>query len=135
MYQDDYLTRTIKQFAEMLAALLFGARARGEPPSFSELDELSWSFTGLGLSTLLALEAKQLLQLFSGGGELDVNKAYVSAQLLYQMAQEAVPEETKQLYQKALLLLDAVSLHLNGYLNEEHEQLARTLRDTLTASP
>ena len=131
MYQDDYLTRTLKQFADTLAALL-GARVRGEPPSFGELDELSWSFTGLGLKTLLSLSAPQLLQLFSVGGELDVNKAYISAQLLCQLARDDASQDSAKLHREALQLLNAVSLHLGDYLNEEHRRLSEELESELS---
>ncbi len=130
MYQTDYIMRTIKQFSEMLAALLFGARARGQELTFSDLEELSLSFTGLTLDTLVALNGSQLVSLFSVAG-LDINKVYVSARLLHQLGeQERSEEKASALKQKALRLLEVVYQRLGGYLNEEHETLTQSLRDT-----
>ena len=103
VYKTDYIMRTIKQFSEMLAALVFGARTKGEDIAFSDLEELSLSFAGLSLDTLLAVSNSQLLSLFSATGELDVNKVYVSARLIHQLAeQERSEAEASVLKQRAL---------------------------------
>ena len=129
MYQTDYITRTIKQFSEMLAALLFGARAKGQDVTYSDLEELSLSFTGLTLDTLVTLSSSQLVSLFSVAG-LDINKVYASARLLHQLSeQERSEEKAALLSQKALRLLEKVHQRLGGYLNEEHETLTQSLRD------
>ena len=129
MYQTDYITRTIKQFSEMLAALLFGARAKGQDVTYSDLEELSLSFTGLTLDTLVTLSSSQLVNLFSVAG-LDINKVYASARLLHQLSeQERSEEKAALLNQKALRLLEKVHQRLGGYLNEEHETLTQSLRD------
>ena len=129
MYQTDYITRTIKQFSEMLAALLFGARAKGQDVTYSDLEELSLSFTGLTLDTLVTLSSSQLVSLFSVAG-LDINKVYASARLLHQLSeQERSEEKAALLNQKALRLLEKVHQRLGGYLNEEHETLTQSLRD------
>ncbi len=129
MYQTDYITRTIKQFSEMLAALLFGARAKGQDVTYSDLEELSLSFTGLTLDTLVTLSSSQLVSLFSVAG-LDINKVYASARLLHQLSkQERSEEKAALLNQKALRLLEKVHQRLGGYLNEEHEMLTQSLRD------
>ena len=128
MYQTDYIMRTVKQFSEMLAALLFGAKAKGGTLSFGDLDELSLTFTGLTLDTLTALSSSQIIRLFSVNG-LDVNKVYASARVLHQLAeQEGSAERTVVLKQKALDLLLEVHRRLGGYLNEEHETLIHTLQ-------
>ena len=129
MYQTDYITRTIKQFSDMLAALLFGARAKGQDVTYSDLEELSLSFTGLTLDTLVTLSSSQLVSLFSVAG-LDINKVYASARLLHQLSeQERSEEKAALLNQKALRLLEKVHQRLGGYLNEEHETLTQSLRD------
>ena len=111
----------------MLAALLFGARAKGEEVTFSDLEELSLSFTGLTLNTLTNLSSSQLVSLFSVAG-LDINKVYVSARLLHQLGeQERSEEKAALLNQKALRLLEVVYQRLGGYLNEEHETLTQRL--------
>lgn len=135
MYQPDYIMRTIKQFSEMLAALLFGARASGQEVTFDDLEELSLTFTGLSLATLTALRTPQLLNLFSVTGSLDVEKVYVSARLLYQLAeQEGDAARAHSLKRKALDLLLRVFQVLKGYLNDEHEALVRELQEGLEAS-
>ena len=132
----DYIMRAIKQFSEMLAALLFGARDKGENITFSELEELSFSFTGISLDTLLTLSSSQIVHLFSVTGEMDSNKVYVSARLLYQLAEQESSEEREgMLRRKAEDLLLAVYRELGGYLNDEHEALdSSASRETLKAS-
>ncbi len=128
MCQTDYIMRTIKQFSEMLAALLFGARDRGQDVAFNDLDELSLSFTGITLDTLLAFSSSQIINLFSVTGEMDINKVYVSARLLHQLAeQESSEEGAVVLKSKVLDLLSEVYGELGGYLNDEHEALAQSL--------
>ena len=125
----DYITRAIKRFSEMLAALL-GARDKGENITFSELEELSFSFTGISLDTLLTLSSSQIVYLFSLTGEMDNNKVYVSARLLYQLAEQENSEEREGvLRRKVADLLLAVYRELGGYLNDEHEVLAQRLRN------
>ncbi len=130
MYQSDYIMRTIRQFSEMLAALLFGARAKGQEVAFSDLQELSLTFTGLNLETLTAFSAPQLINLYSVTGGLDINKVYVSARLLYQLAEED-RSETTALREKALALLLETHRALGGFLNDEHEALVRELQNDL----
>ncbi len=131
MYETDYIMRTVKQFSEMLAALLFGARAKGRDISFGDLDELSLSFTGLSLNTLTSLSSAQIISFFSVTG-LDVNKVYASATLLHQLAeQESSAEKATVSRRKALALLLEVHRRLGDYLNEEHETLTRTLNSQL----
>ena len=132
MYQPDYIMRTIKQFSEMLAALLFGARAEGRVVTFNDLEELSLSFTGLSLETVTTLGMSQLLSLYSVTGTLDINKAYVSARLLCQLAeQEGDTERAAALREKALNLLLRVYAVLGNFLNDEHERLTRELQEVL----
>ena len=132
MYQPDYIMRTIKQFSEMLAALLFGARTKGQEVTFNDLEELSLTFTGLSLKTLMALPTSQLLNLFSVTGALDIEKVYVSARLLYQLAeQEGDTERALALKKKARDLLLRVFQVFGGYLNEEHEALVKELQEDL----
>ena len=132
MYESDYLMRMIRQFAEMLAALLFGKRSKGQDITFEELNELSLSFTGLSLHLLITLDSTQILNLYSAGGKVDITKAYVSARLFCQLAeQERSGERTLLLKSKALDLLNEVHQQLDGYLNEEHESLTQSLRDVL----
>ena len=133
MYKTDYIMRTIKQFSEMLAALLFGARVKGEDVAFSDLEELSLTFTGLTLDMLTALGSSQLLSLFSVTGELDINKTYASARLLHQLADQETEANATALNRKALALLLKVYWELGGYLNDEHESLTQTLSDASVA--
>jgi hypothetical protein len=136
MYQMDYIMRTIKQFSEMLVALLFGARARGQEVTFDDLDELSLAFTGLTLDTLTRLDSSQIINLFSVTGELDINKVYVSARLLYQLAeQEGSAEKATGQKRKALDLSLEVYQRLGEYLNEEHEALTQSLKNALWVNP
>ena len=124
MHRSDYLTRTIKQFAKMLAALLFDTRSTGQTVTFNDLDDLSITFTGLTLDTLTALDTPQLLSLYAVTGELDINKVYISARLLHQLAQQETDAvRAKTLRQKALALLHEVEGALGGYLNEDHKTL------------
>lgn len=132
MYQTDYIMRTIRQFADMLAALLFGARAGGQDVTFNDLNDLSLTFVGLNLDVLTALSAPQLVSLHSATGTLDVTKVYISARLLYQLAEQENDEERAlPLKDKALSLLLEVRKELNGYLNEEHEVLTKGLEQDL----
>lgn len=128
MYQTDYITRTIRQFSQMLAALLFGARDSGQEVAFSDFDELSVSFTGISLDTLLTFSSSQIINLFSVTGEMDIDKVYVTARLLHQLAEKESSEEgAAVLKRKVLDLLSEVHRELSGYLNDEHESLARRL--------
>lgn len=132
MNQPDYIMKTIQQFAEMLAALLFGARAKDQYIAFNDLNELSLTFTGLSLGTLTSLSTPQILSLYSVMEELDVNKVYVSARLIYQLAeQDSNKERALPLKDKALDLLLEVYERLGGYLNEEHESLTQNLKHDL----
>ena len=132
IYKSDYITRTIEQFAQMLARLLFGARSAGQTITFGDLEELSLTFTGLTLDTLSSLGTSQLLGLYAVTGELDINKVYISARLLHQLAeQEGSPPRALALRGKALALLSEIHEQLGGYLNEEHEALMTRLEDGL----
>ena len=127
MYEPDYIMRTIKQFSEMLAAILFGA-TNGQV-TLDDLEELSVTFTGLSLGTLTALGTPQLLTLYSVIGTLDIDKAYVSARLLYQLAeQEGEASRALMLKEKALALSLEVRRVLGGFLNDEHESLVQELQ-------
>ncbi len=132
MNQPDYITRTIQQFAETLAALLFGVRSKGQDITFNDLNELSLTFTGLSLDTLAPLSTQQILSLYSVTGELDIDKVYVSARLLYQLAeQESDKEKTLFLKNKVLDLLLEVYEKLGEYLNEDHKSFTQNLKDDL----
>ncbi len=64
--------------------------------------------------------------------ELDVNKVYVSARLIYQLAeQDGNKERALPLKDKALDLLLEVYERLGGYLNEKHESLTWNLKHDL----
>lgn len=116
----------------MLAALLFGARAEGQAITFNDLNDLSLTFVGLNLDVLTVLSAPQLVSLHSATGTLDITKVYISARLLYELAEgECDAERALPLRNRALSLLLAVHDELNGYLNEEHETLTNRLRDDL----
>ena len=131
MYQPDTIMRTIKQFSEMLAALLFGARAKGQV-TFNDLEELSLTFTGLSLETLIALGPQQLRNLYSATGTLDIDKVYISARLLYQLSeQEGEAARALALREKALKLLLEVHRVFGDFLNNEHEALVSELQTKL----
>lgn len=124
--------RTIQQFAELLSALLFGARSKDQYITFNDLNELSLTFTGLSLGTLTSLSTQQILSLYSVMEELDINKVYVSARLLHQLAEQDSDEERAfPLKNKALDLLLEIHDKLDGYLNEDHESLTQSLKNTL----
>ena len=129
MYSSDYITRTIKQFSDMLAAILFGTHATGQTDSYDALNELSLDFTGLGLDVLTSVNVRQLLNLYSLNGELDVNKVYVSGRLLYQLAEQD-PAVAQSYRAKALELFVRASGQAGGFLNEEH----KTITDELMQS-
>lgn len=118
----------------MLVALLFGARDGGQV-AFSDLDELSVSFTGISLDTLLTLESSQIVNLFSLTGEMDVDKVYVSARLLHQLAEESSGEGSAALRRRVLDLLSDVYRELGEHLNDEHEALAQRLNVQLGTAP
>ncbi len=99
--------RTIKQFSEMLAAILFGVRSRGDELSLDDIEELSVSFTGFSLSSLMKMDSTQLIALFSVKGDLDINKTYSSAILLHTLAKQN-HAMTLLLNKKALKLFEAV---------------------------
>lgn len=135
MYRTDYIMRTIKQFSEMLAALLFDTRAAGEDVAYKDLDKLSSSFTGFALDALIAMPSSQILTLFSITGQLDINKSYASACLLHQLAKQESSEETKtMLNDKALDLLLEVKTQLGEFLNDEHEALIDGLQASALSS-
>lgn len=120
--------RTIQQFSEMLAALLFDANTAGEEVTYKELDKLSSSFTGMGLDTLSSISGPQLIALFSIAGDLDVNKCYASARLIHQLAEQDSDEDEKlKLKAKSLDLLIEVREQLGEYLNDEHQALTEEL--------
>ncbi len=128
MYNTDYIMRTIKQFSEMLAALLFNARSTGEEVSYDDLNELSSSFTGLSLDALLTMSSAQLLALFSLTGQLDINKAYASACLIHQTSMQEGSSHNQSLQKAtALDLLLEIKNQLGDYLNEEHKNLTISL--------
>ena len=132
MYSSDYIMRTIQQFSEMLAAILFGARTSGQEVKFQDLQELSLTFTGLTLETLTALGTPQLLNLYSVTGELDINKVYASARLLHQLALgEGETQRALALEKKSLALLLKAYQALGGFLNDEHESLTAELQAKL----
>ena len=136
MYQPDTIMRTIKQFSEMLAALLLGARAKGQEVTFNDLEELSLTFTGLSLETLIALGPQQLCNLYSATGTLDIDKVYISARLLYQLSeQEGEASRALALKEKALKLLLEVHRVFGDFLNDEHEALVSELQTTLAKQP
>ena len=119
--------RTIKQFSEMLASILFGVRSRGEELSLVDLEELSVSFSGFSLPGLIKMDSAQLISLFSVTGDLDVNKAYSSAMLLHTLAKQE-DENALMLKPKALDLFVAVYDRLGNYLNGEHEDIVVSLK-------
>jgi len=131
--ESDYIMRTIKQFSEMLAALLFGKRAAGQVVNFSELDELSLSFTGLSLGFLKNLSAEQILSLYAATGELDIDKVYVTARLLYTLAEQEPETSAYRLgaSKKVLRLLTEIHEQLGDFLDEEHASLIKKLGDLL----
>lgn len=130
MYKSDYIMRTIKQFAEMLAALVFNARSNDDEVSYSDLEELSTSFSGLTLDTLTSMNSSQLLGLFSITGELDINKSYASACLLHQLSkQESSEQDAIRQKNITLELLIAIKEHLGDYLNDEHQALMEELQN------
>ena len=136
MYQPDYIMRTIKQFSEMLAALLFGARARGQEVTFNDLEELNLTFTGLSLETLIALGPQQLRNLYAATGTLDIDKVYISARLLYQLSeQEGEAARALALKEKALKLLLEVHRVFGDFLSDEHEVLVSELQAALAQQP
>jgi len=129
MYKSDYIMRTIKQFAETLAALVFNARSNDDEVSYSDLEELSTSFSGLTLDTLTSMNSSQLIGLFSITGELDINKTYASACLLHQLSkQESSEEDSISQKHTALDLLIAIKEKLGEYLNDEHQVLVEELQ-------
>lgn len=125
--QNDYITRTIRQFARMLAALI---KRRGSV-TFDDLNDLSLDFTGLDLGLLRSLGTGQLISLFTVAGEVNVEKLYIAATLLYQLAQ-IVPDEARvKLESRVLELLIRVRGEFGDYLNAEHEVLIEQLASHL----
>lgn len=129
MNDSDYIMRTIRQFSQVLAALLFGKRDAGQAVTFNDLDELSLNFTGLSLDFLQSLPTDQVLSLFAATGDLDVDKVYVTAALLHQLAEQEPQASARrlELSKKALRLLSEIRYRLGDYLNEEHESLTETM--------
>lgn len=124
--------RTIKQFAETLAALVFNARSNDDDVSYSDLEELSTAFTGLTLDTLLSMSSAQLIALFSITGELDINKSYAGACLLHQLSkQESSEDDALKQKHTTLDLLTAIKETLGEYLNDEHQALSEELQADL----
>lgn len=137
MLQRDYLTRMVQQLAQMLAAIVAGARGRGEIESRERLDTVSRTFTGLGLETLERLPYEHLHAAFSTDGTLAVERALAAARVLHArievaQARGAAPDATQAL--TAYRLLTDVVLAVGGFVDEAHERAFTKLHDGLSGA-
>jgi hypothetical protein len=83
MIEKDYIMRMIQQFARFLAAALFKIESGSVEEAKSDIQSACKGYLGLPFSFLLGIPDKELLKIFTLGGQLDVDRCYIAAQLLF----------------------------------------------------
>ena len=83
MFEKDYIIRIIHQFAQMLALILFRIRSGNIEEAHQDIQAASERFLGLKLDLILSLSNQELIEMLGVNGELDVEKSYIAAQLLF----------------------------------------------------
>jgi len=83
MIEKDYIMRMIQQFARFLAAVLFKIDSGSAEAAQSDIQSACKDYLGLPFNFLLGIPDKELLKIFTLGGQLDVDRCYIAAQLLF----------------------------------------------------
>lgn len=89
MLQRDYVLRLIQQFANSLGAIVALKKARRLDEAEAAIAKVTKNLVGLELVTLRALPAQHLSDLFRSGGQLDLGKCLVAADILAEHAEVA----------------------------------------------
>lgn len=126
MFKRDYFMRQIEQMTQVLHRILFNKEHIPLGDAQQQLDEASRHLLGLNIRSLQALSSKDILELLSYHGNLDVAKAMVigdmfvgSGDLLRQHEQT---DEAYPAYEKSLDLL--LHLSLSSEVNPKDEENA-----------
>jgi hypothetical protein len=83
MIEKDYIMRMIQQFARFLAAALFKIESGRVEEARLDIKSSCKDYLGLPFNFLLGIPDQELLKIFTLGGQLDVDRCYVGAQLLF----------------------------------------------------
>ena len=83
MIEKDYIMRMIQQFARFLAAVLFKIESGNVEEAQSDVQSACKDYLGLPFNFLLGMPDQELVNIFTLGGQLDVDRCYIAAQLLF----------------------------------------------------
>ena len=83
MLEKDYIMRIIHQFARFLARVLLRINNEELKEARMDMQTASERFLGMQLDMILSLNNQGLIEMLSIGGELDVEKSYIAAQLFF----------------------------------------------------
>ena len=83
MFEKDYIMRIVQQFVEFIIRIMFNVKKGNMQQARMDLEAAAERFLGLRIELILGLRNQNLVDLLSANGELDVQKAYFTAQLLF----------------------------------------------------
>ncbi len=82
MLKNDYIMQIINQFTEFLTQVLFRIKSGETEKTHQDIQTAAERFLGLKLDLILSLSNKELINMLSVNGEINVEKSYMAAQLL-----------------------------------------------------
>jgi hypothetical protein len=128
--------RIIHQFARFLARVLFSIKSGNIEEARLDIQKASEQFLGLRFDMILSLSNQGLIDIFSIGGEKNVEKSYVAAQLLFceaKVRDENGQTNAEEIYLRSLELLLRDYSQMDDLLKVEADssidQILLTLRN------
>ena len=108
MFEKDYLMRMIQQFVRFIARVLFKIRNAQFEDARIDLSTAAQKYIGINFDLLLSMSNQAFLDMFSHDGQLDIQRCYIAACLLY-LAGKSRDEEgisgSRLLFERSLDLL------------------------------
>lgn len=122
MFEKDYIMRMIHQFVEFIIRIISDVRRGNTNQARIGIEAAAERFLGMRFELILGLGNQGLIDLLSAGGELNVEKAYVAAQLLFCEASardEDGRKDSAALYIRALELFLISLPKMDGVLDTD----------------
>lgn len=134
--QRDYILRMIEQMAAVIARLRKLIQGGGGAQVDAELRQAAGIY-GVDLDAARAVDSETLLLLISPGGQPDVSRTWITAELLYldglRLEAQGDSREAHHVFAKALLLYNSLEPSSIGGLPEAGNRIGE-LRARLAAA-
>jgi hypothetical protein len=136
--QRDYILRMIEQMAAVLARLRKLIQGGGIEAADQEIRQTAGIY-GVDLDAARAVDSETLLLLISPGGQPDVSRTWITAELLYldglRLESQGDLREAHHVYSKALLLFNSLEPSSIGGLPEAGDRIGELRARILELAP